>query len=318
MNKWLLALLLVWPVTLWAQPAVTAKVVAAADPGLIRDCPDCPELMVIPAGQFLLGSPADEREVHVGSGEQPGLSVTMARPFAMGRYEITVAQFRAFSIAAQRLSHGDCRVTMGAGWTRLADRNWMHPEGEGSPAELEPVVCVSWDDAQAYVGWLSQLTGHHYRLPSETEWEYAARGGTVTARYFGDHDSDEASVLSVACDYANVYDASAVHDLHFSYPSARCSDHHTRQAPVGSYKSNAFELFDMIGNVREWIQDCYTASYVGRPADARSWEWGGCEWRGVRGGSWATRPADSRSAARGFENQSMRQSDLGFRVVRDF
>jgi formylglycine-generating enzyme required for sulfatase activity len=245
------------------------------------------------------------------------MAIAMARPFAMGKYEVTVAQFRAFSEATQRVPHGDCRVATGSGWGRLADRSWVNPAGAMAPAESEPVVCVSWDDAQAYVSWLTAQTGHRYRLPSESEWEYAARGGTATARYFGDRDSDESSVLSVACDYANVYDASAVRDLHFNYPSARCNDHHTRQAPVGSYKPNAFDLYDMIGNAREWIQDCFTASYVGRPADARAWEWGGCTLRGVRGGSWATRPMESRSAFRGYENQATRQADLGFRVVRD-
>ncbi len=317
MKRWLLIALLVWPAAVWAQPPVTAKVAPPAEPGLLRDCPECPAMMVVPAGVFLLGSPPDEHEVNKDRGEVPGLAVSISRPFAMGRYEVTVGQFRAFADATQRLPHGDCRVSAGSGWTRLADRNWTNPAGEAAPAENEPVVCVSWDDVEAYVSWLSVHTGHRYRLPSESEWEYAARGGTATARYFGDRDSDEESILSVACDYANVYDASAVHDLRFGYPSARCSDRHTRQSPVGSYKPNAFDLYDMIGNAREWIQDCYTASYVGRPADARPWEWGGCTLRGVRGGSWATRPMDSRSAARGYENQSMRQADLGFRVVRD-
>jgi formylglycine-generating enzyme required for sulfatase activity len=229
-----------------------------------------------------------------------------------------VTEFRAFTAATQYAPAGDCRIASGGAWLRLPDRGWTAPGFPEPQAGNEPVVCVSWDDAKAYTDWLARATGKVYRLPSETEWEYAARGGTTTPRYFGDRDSDEDTVLSVACDYANVYDASAVTELPFAYPSARCSDGHTYTAPVGSYKPNAFDLHDMIGNVREWLHDCYTGSYLGRPPDGRAWEWaGGCELRGVRGGSWATRPAESRAAARGAEPQGLRQSDLGFRVVRE-
>lgn len=306
-------------VGLAAPPVVKGKAATEppALPGLVKDCPDCPEMMVIPPGRFLLGSPADAREVDPKRGEAPPLAVIIARPYAIGRHEITVAEYRAFVIASHRLAGGDCRVPSAGGWIRVSGRDWEHPGFTESQLNDDPVVCVNWDDAHAYADWLSKLTGHRYRLPSETEWEYAARGGTTTARYFGDRDSDERSVLSVACEYANVYDASATRELAFPVPNARCNDGYTYTAPVGSFKPNAFDLYDMIGNAREWLQDCYTASYVGRPADARAWEWGGCELRGVRGGSWATRPALSRSAARDYETQGLRQSDLGFRLVRE-
>ena len=287
-------------------------------PGVFRDCPTCPEMVIVPAGHFLLGTSAAAREVDRDRGESPPLEVTMSRPYAMGRYEISVAEFRAFVTATQYGSAGDCRIATGGAWARLADRGWTNPGFAVPQADNEPVVCVSWDDAKAYVDWLSKVTGKAYRLPSETEWEYAARGGTTTPRYFGDRDSDEESLLSVTCDYANVFDSSAVTELAFSYPNARCTDAHTYTAPVGSYKPNAFDLYDLIGNAREWLQDCYTTSYEGRPADGHAWEWaGGCEQRGVRGGSWATRPSESRAAARGGEAQGLRQSDLGFRVVRE-
>lgn len=301
-------------------PAPAAKGTAppASPPGVLRDCPSCPELVVVPAGEFLLGTSGDARERDADRGESPPLPVSISRAFAIGRYEITVAEFRAFATAANYALAGDCRVASDGAWVRLPDRSWTAPGFPEPQADNEPVVCVSWDDAKAYVDWLSKATGKVYRLPSETEWEYAARGGTTTARYFGDRDSDEDTVLSVACDYANVYDASSVTELPFPYPSARCRDGRTYTAPVGSFKPNAFDLYDMIGNVREWVRDCYTASYAGRPADGRAWEWaGGCELRAVRGGSWASRPADSRAAARGAEPQGQRQSDLGFRVVRE-
>lgn len=297
-------------------PAPVAAAVTNPPGGILRDCPACPAMVVVPAGTFVLGTSSDAREFDRDRGESPPLSVRLSRPFAIGQYEVTVAEFRAFVTATQYTPAGDCRIASGGAWVRLPDRGWQDP-GFGTPqADNEPVVCVSWDDAKAYVDWLSKQTGKTYRLPSETEWEYAARGGTASARYFGDSAEDD--VLSVACDYANVYDASAVTELAFLYPNARCSDGRTYTAPVGSFKSNAFDLYDVIGNAREWLQDCYTASYEGRPADGRAWEWaGGCELRGVRGGSWATRPAESRSAARGAEAQGLRQSDLGFRVARD-
>jgi len=304
-----------------AEPQATAPPQAApagAAVGAFRDCPTCPDMIVVPAGEFVLGTSADEPEVDRDRGETPPLAVTMARPYAIGKYEVTVAQFRAFVSAAQYPTQGDCRVASGGAWLRLPDRSWRSPGFAAEQADNEPVVCVSWDDAKAYADWLAKTTGKPYRLPSETEWEYAARGGTTGPRYFGAHDSDEESVLSLACDYANVYDASSVVELAFPYPNARCSDGHAYTAPVGSFKPNAFDLYDMLGNVREWVQDCYTASYRGRPADARAWQWaGGCELRGVRGGSWASRPADARAAARGAELQGLRQADLGFRVVRD-
>ena len=311
--------------TALAQPpaAPAGKSALAAAPGAaasgFRDCAACPEVVTVPAGTFQLGTSADEAELDRDRGESPPLAVSMTKAYAIGKYEVTVAEFRAFADAVQYPARGDCRVASGGAWVRLADRSWRNP-GFGAPqANNEPVVCVSWDDAKAYVDWLSKTTGKVYRLPSETEWEYAARGGTTRARYFGSDDSNEDSVLSLACDYGNVYDASSVTELAFPFANARCSDAHTFTAPVGSFKPNAFDLFDMLGNVREWLQDCYTASYRGRPADGRAWVWaGGCELRGVRGGSWATRPAETRAAARGAELQGMRQADLGFRVVRVF
>jgi formylglycine-generating enzyme required for sulfatase activity len=323
----LLSLLLTLPAV--AQPpAGASKAVPAglpgatpatpATPGALRDCPACPEMVVVPAGNFLLGTSASAPEVDLERGEAPPQPMTISRPFAIGRYEVTVAEFRAFAEATQYSQAGDCRVASGGAWLRLPDRGWKDPGFAAPAADNEPVVCVSWDDAKAYADWLAKTTGKAYRLPSETEWEYAARGGTTTPRYYGDRDSDEASLLSVACDYANVYDASAVTELAFLQPNARCSDAHTYVAPVGSFKPNAFDLYDMIGNAREWVQDCYTTSYVGRPLDGRPWEWaGGCEQRGVRGGGWASRPAASRAAARGAELQGLRQSDLGFRVARE-
>ncbi len=303
-----------------ARPAAAAPAATAGESapvtGTFRDCPTCPELVVVPAGEFTLGTSIDDPEAEVARGEAPPLAVTMNRAYAIGRTEVTVAQYRAFVDATQYASQGDCRHVDAGGWSAERARDWRSPGF--AQGDEEPVVCVSWDDAKAYADWLAKTTGHGYRLPSETEWEYAARGGTTTPRYWGARDSHEYAALSLACDNANVYDASAVAALRLQVPNANCTDKRTHTAPVGSFRTNAFDLADAIGNAREWVQDCYTASYRGRPQDGRAWDWGGgCEQRGVRGGSWATRPAQSRSAARGAEPQGLRQSDLGFRVARD-
>ncbi|MCZ8132474.1 MAG: formylglycine-generating enzyme family protein [Steroidobacteraceae bacterium] len=306
-----------------AAPGVAAGAAAPAGPPPLpvspfRDCPTCPEMVVVPAGTFVLGTSGDAVEVDRARGEAPPLPVTMNRAYAIGRYEVTVAQWREFVIATQYVTPADCRILSGGAWIRLRDRDWQNPGFATPQGDDEPVVCVSWDDAKAYVDWLSKQTGQRYRLPSETEWEYAARGGTTSPRYFGNRDSHEETALSVACDYANVYDASAVTMLDLGVPNANCNDQRTYAAQVGSFAANAFDLHDAIGNVREWLQDCYTASYQERPQDGRAWEWaGGCELRGVRGGSFATRPAGARSAARDAELQGLRQSDLGFRIARD-
>jgi len=299
-----------------ATPTPTAATAPA--PQSAKECVDCPEIVVVPPGQFRFGSAAGDAEAFVGVGESPALQVTIARPFAMSRTEITVGQFRAFIEATQYPIAGDCRVPSGGAWQRFPEHSWQDP-GFGSPqADNEPVVCVSFADAKAYAAWLSKQTGQTYRLPSEVEWEYAARAGTSTARFFSEGDSDERSLVSLACDYANVYDASAARDLAFPIPYARCSDGHTYTAPVASYRPNAFDLYDLLGNVREWTEDCYTASNEGRPDDARAWVWaGGCEQRVVRGGSYASRPSHARAAAREAELEGLRQADLGFRLVRE-
>ncbi len=287
-------------------------------PGAMRDCPLCPQLFSVPAGSFLMGTSSDNPESSRTTGESPPLPVTIRRPYAISRTEITVAQFRAFVTAAHYTSESGCRTWTAGAWVLTKQHDWKDPGLADAQSDEVPVVCVSWDDAWAYADWLSKATGKHYRLPSESEWEYAARGGTSTARYWGDNDSGVSDLLTSVCDYANVYDMSAVAVLGLPGANARCNDHYAGLAPVGSFKPNAFGLVDMIGNAREWAQDCFTTSYQGRPDDARAWEWvGGCDERVVRGGSFATDPQHSRAAARNGEKQSLRQQDLGFRVVRD-
>jgi len=296
-----------------AQQAVQAPPPAAAD------CPACPELALVPPGRFLMGSAPDALEVVATTGETPAVAVSFTRPFHISRREITVAEFRRYVEATGAESAPGCRVWLGGQWVLERDRSWRDPGFALPPQDAEPVVCISWEDARGYAEWLSKESGKRYRLPSEAEWEYVARGGTSYPRFWGENDSHEGAALSLACDFANIYDSSAIDAYHFPWPNARCSDRVAALAPVGQYKPSAFGAYDIIGNAREWVMDCYTASYAGRPEDARAWTWqGGCELKGVRGGSWASRPRDARASARGAEPASLRQSDLGFRVVRDY
>jgi formylglycine-generating enzyme required for sulfatase activity len=301
-----------------AGPAI-AQIQAPASVATARDCAACPELALVPPGQFAMGTAPDAVEQDAATGESPALPMSFARPFLVSQREITVAEFRRYVEATGAEPAPGCRVWLGGQWVQERDRSWRDPGFALPPRDDEPVVCVSWDDARAYAEWLAQQSGKRYRLPSEAEWEYVARGGTSFPRYWGERDSREDTVLSLACDHANVYDASAVDAHRFPWPNARCSDRAVALAPGAQYKPNAFGVYDIIGNAREWVMDCYTASYLGRPEDARAWTWqGGCERRGVRGGSWASRPRDARAAARGAELSGHRQSVLGFRVVRDY
>jgi formylglycine-generating enzyme required for sulfatase activity len=296
-----------------AQPQAAPAGAAA------RDCDVCPELATVPPGQFLIGSSPDAPELDPSTGESPAVALSFARPFQVSRREITVGEYRRFVDATGAKAVPGCRVWSGGQWIQDPDRSWRDPGFAAPPRDDDPVVCVSWDDARAYAEWLSAESGKRYRLPSEAEWEYVARGGTSYPRYWGERDSREDLVLSLACDYANVYDASAVEALGLLGPNARCSDGAPTLTQAGRYKPNAFGVHDIIGNAREWVMDCYTASYAGRPQDARAWTWqGGCELKGVRGGSFASRPLEARAPARGAAPAAHRQSDLGFRVVRDY
>jgi formylglycine-generating enzyme required for sulfatase activity len=314
MRAWILAAVLLLAAGRAAPQAAPDSAAGAA-----RDCDVCPELATVPPGQFLIGSSPDAPELDADTGESPAVALSFSRPFQVSRREITVGEFRRFVEATGAKSVPGCRVWTGGQWVQDPDRSWRDPGFAAAPRDDDPVVCVSWDDARAYAEWLSAESGKRYRLPSEAEWEYVARGGTSYPRYWGERDSREDVVLSLACDYANVYDATAVESLGLPWPNARCSDGAPMLAPTGRYKPNAFGVHDIIGNAREWVMDCYTSSYAGRPQDSRAWTWqGGCELKGVRGGSFASRPRDARGAARGAAPASHRQSDLGFRVARDY
>ena len=243
-----------------------------------RDCPLCPEMVVVPAGTFLMGSPPDEEGRYDDEGPQH--AVTIAQPFAVGVYEVTFAEWDACAAA------GGCKE-----WSarhRPPDEDWSRL----------PVSSLSWYDAHAYVQWLSDRTGERYRLPSEAEWEYAARAGTTTPYNTG---------WTISMAQAN-YDGS------FTYGAARGGSYHRGEiAPVGSFAANGWGLHDVHGNVGEWVQDCWHDSYAGAPVDGQAWE-DGCVFRVWRSGRWRSFPQRIRAASR--YGAKVSTGALGFRVVR--
>ena len=261
-----------------AASFVLAAAAAASAPTpksgeVFRDCAGCPEMVAIPPGSFVMGStPEERRAFHVpaifDTMESPRHRVTIAYPYAVGRYAVTMAQW-------------DACVDDGGCWGyRPDDAGW----GRGR----RPVINVDWDDAQAYATWLSRKTGRHYRLLSEAEWEYAARGGASTIFFFG----------------------SSVNDANANYGS-----HRPGTLPVGSFPANGFGLFDMAGNSAQWTQDCYHPSYVGAPTDGSAWLDGPCVSRNVRGGGWSLDDWCLRAAQRIGDPPLSRNNHLGFRVA---
>jgi formylglycine-generating enzyme required for sulfatase activity len=278
-------------------------------------------MVVVPAGSFTMGSPDAERRWYVEMGakeewaswETPQHRVTIARPFAVGSHEVTRGQYAAFVKDTNRGAGDGCFIWTGTEWKEEASRGWRDP---GFPQDdRHPVACVSWDDAKAYVEWLGRKTGKGYRLLSESEWEYAARAGTTAARYWGD-DRENAE----GCGYANTSDQTraGAHNLTRQKTDIfMCEDGHVHTAPAGSFKANPFGLHDMLGNVWEWVEDCWHGSYAGAPSDGSAWTAGGnCGQRVLRGGSWINVPRILRAASRVWIGTGYRNFDAGFRVAR--
>ena len=275
---------------------------------MFRDCPECPEMIVIPAGSFLMGSPHDEAGRY--KDESPRHRVTIERPFAIGKYEVTRREFGAFIRETGRDMGSDCWYWDGEeSKPKIGDaRSWRNPGFEQT--DLDPVVCVNWEDAKMYVEWLSAKTGKRYRLPSESEWEYAARGNSRTSRYWGND-------ASVQCSHANGADGTLkIRYNNLRWVVASCRDGFVHTAPVGSLTANGFGLHDVLGNVWEWVADCWKERYVSAPSDGSAWTDGICSGRVLRGGSWSNKPSFLRTAGRFWLPSRFRISINGFRVAR--
>ena len=278
-------------------------VAAAAAGPLMQDCPLCPAMKVLPAGTFQQGSNETAGEAAVT--EAPAHQVAIAHAFAMSVDEVTVAQFREFVTDTNREMNG-CSI-YDERWQLHPDANWLSP---GFVQEVtHPVTCVSWEDASAYAAWLSGKTSHRYRLPTASEWEYAARAGTEATRPWGDDQS-------AACADANVADSSAA-QRYPGWVAFACNDHFVNTAPVGSFKANAFGIQDLLGNVAEWVQDCWHDTYQGAPVDGSAWMQGDCIEHELRGGSWFTTPRYVTATFRNRFGGSYRSSATGIRLVRE-
>jgi formylglycine-generating enzyme required for sulfatase activity len=254
-----------------------------------RECEKCPEMVVVPAGQFTMGSPAEEQGRYDDEGPQH--TVTIARQFAVGKFHVTRDQFAAFVQETGRdMSKRSC--------------SWRsHGFEQGGS---HPVVCVNWYDANVYAEWVTRKTGKRYRLLSEAEWEYAARGRTAPGAYprfwFGDNEND-------LCRYGNGRDQAA------GTGGPPCNDGYHYTSPVGHFEANAFGLYDMFGNAWQWTADCYYNSYNGAPADGSVWTSASCgNDRVARGGSWISNSRVLRAASRGRYTEEY--GYIGFRVAR--
>ena len=289
--------------------ALAGPVAKAAAP--VRDCSDCPMMVAIPAGSFSMGSSAPEIEWSRMMGAPPDLlkretpaHKVALKAFSMSATEITRDQFERFVRATGHVVTGSCLVSgpKGEFWSR--SNNWRSP---GYPQQGDhPVVCIGWNDAMAYTVWLSEQSQKLYRLPSEAEWEYAARAGTTAGRYWGWDVAD-------ACRHANVANLGEVgRPAETVFP---CGDGYTATAPVGRFRANAFGLHDMLGNVMEWTADCYHDSYVDAPTDGSAWVEEDCPSRVLRSSSFGAVPWATRSAHRGTGGPGL-YSPVGFRVVR--
>ncbi len=299
-----------------SAPAGGAKGLMAGS--VFRDCNVCPDMVVVPAGVFVMGTP--ESEAGRDADEGPQRSVTITRAFAVAKFEVTRGQFAVFvKEAGYQSQDGNCwyNPLLGSKWVNDdPQKSWRNPGFKQT--NEEPVVCVSWKDAKAYVAWLAQKTGKGYRLLTEAEWEYAARGGSETARPWGD-DSKK------ACWYANVADSSFKHlfdrdeSKRWNPDTHWCDDRSGIGATkVGSYLPNAFGLHDMIGNVSEFTEDCWNDSYAGAPIDGSARLTGDCSRRVGRGGGWDAYPRVARSAQRGWSGTTRRNNTMGLRVARTF
>lgn len=253
-----------------------------------------PEMVSVAPGKFMMGDISGVGEMT----ERPAHTVHIKSPFEIGIYEVTFDEYDLFAAATGRVKPNS------QGWGR-GDR---------------PVINVSWEDAVAYAQWLSERTGLKYRLPSEAEWEYAARATTMTPRFW---DATRAEKTDRACGYANIFDLKNKSVVNSSYSLPwepfQCEDDFPFTAPVGSFKPNKWGLYDMLGNVWEWTQDCYAESYEGAPRDGSSREMdieNGCARRVLRGGSWGYEPRAIRSAFRAGNTSKDRGGNIGFRLAR--
>jgi formylglycine-generating enzyme required for sulfatase activity len=261
-----------------ARPLSFAEECGLKPRDAFKECEKCPEMIVVPAGSYVMGSPANE-EGHTKE-EGPQHAVTIPKPFAVGMFAVTFDEFDA------------CMADGGCNGYRPDDRGW----GRGE----RPVINVSWDDATAYVAWLSRKTGKAYRLLAEAEREYAARAGTSSPFWWGNF------ISTGQANYNGTY----------VYGRGPRGEDRQRTLPVRSFEPNGFGLYQVHGNVWEWVEDCYHDGYTGAPSDGSAWPSANCAYHVVRGGPWSSNPKVLRAASRGLYPRESRGPVVGFRVAR--
>ncbi|MDH7973235.1 formylglycine-generating enzyme family protein [Sphingomonas sp. AR_OL41] len=299
-------------------PAMAEAATPATGGATLQDCADCPTMVTVPAGTAMLGSTAEERaRVGIvplfGDREGPRYRVTFAQPYAIGRTEVTRGEYRVFVDATGRPDPASCGVhePKADSWSPQPGFTWRKPGF--AQDDRHPAVCISYDDAVAYTVWLSKRTGKAYRLPSDAEWEYAARGGTETTWYWGD-------APEVGCATANLLSAGTVAALGWPKSLASrmvCADQRSFTVPVASYPPNPFGLYDMAGNAFEWAADCNNKDNSDAHADGAPRTGTVCDRHYLKGGAfhtpfWLTRPA-----VRGAPIPAdLHMFAIGFRIAR--
>lgn len=287
---------------------IKPSLVSAPDPRVFQDTlqdgTPGPEMVRIPADTFMMGSPTSEID---RDQDEKQHQLQIEQDFAIGKYEVTVGQFKKFVEATgyktEAEKEGGCYYWIDRIWEKDPAKNWRNP---GFPQDKnQPVVCISWNDAMAYAKWLTKQTGRQYRLPTEAEWEYAARAGTTTAYYWGDNPNE-------GCHYANGADQMA--KAQFSNMTImNCQDGFVYTAPVGGFQPNAFDLYDILGNVWEWTCSEYDENYYGGEkicVDSNP----SSQIRVFRGGAWDYDPHYLRAAYRSKFQPDIRQNSIGFRL----
>jgi formylglycine-generating enzyme required for sulfatase activity len=262
-----------------------------------KDCPDCVEMVVVPAGRFTMGTPPDE-EIATEREREDQVRVSIARPFAVGRFAVTRGEFAAFVAATGHKTDGGCYRFTESKWKRDADSNWRSPGF--TQDDRHPAVCTSWNDAKAYAAWLSSSTGKSYRLLSEAEREYVTRAGSTTPFWWG---------TTISTDQAN-------YDGNITYAAGAKGEWRKGTVPADSFTANPWGLYNVHGNVWEWVEDCWNEKNAGNPGDGTARAAGDCSVRALRGGSWNNAPHSIRSARRNRNPPASRDGYVGFRVAR--
>ncbi|MBU3672745.1 MAG: formylglycine-generating enzyme family protein [Sinobacteraceae bacterium] len=305
--------------------AVTTEKAVAGGPASIRDCADCPELVPIPVGEFVMGADIEEpRRLELpefwATREQPKHRVRISRTFALGKYELTRGEFARFAAETGYSPAPGCWHFIGTEWLFDESRSWQ--DAKISETDAHPVTCVNWHDASAYLEWLSRKTGQRYRLASEAEWEYAVRAGTTTAYWFGD---DPARI----CEFVNLgdldtqnrfrwHETKIKYDKMSDWKGQSCRDGHPTLAPVAATVANPFGLHGMLGNANEWVADCWNDDHRSAAGDQAARLTGAdCGMRVMRGQGWTAVAASTRAAFRLKMNATDRRFTFGFRVARD-